>query len=128
MINAMRAYLQTEGNLDYRDCQIAYYTYSMFETPNKYRVNVNVHIQSSTAPTKKTLNLDDSFDTESEAINYGIEQGKKFIDENYENGKIVLMTPEEKNKKNSLSLKPSTPANSTPPSATKQQDAKKKER
>ncbi len=123
MINAMRAYLQTEGQMDYRDCAIAYYTYTMFETPNKYRVNVNVHIQLNKATTKKTLNIDESFDSESAAINYGIEQGKKFIDMNYENGKIVLMSAEEKNKKSNLNLKQSTP-NMTP--STKQQDAKKK--
>ncbi len=108
MINTMRAYLQTEGQLDYRECQIAYYTYSMFDTPNKYRVNVNVHIQSPKSEAKKTLNIDDSFDVESEAINFGIEQGKKFIDTNYESGHIVISKPEDKAKSN-LALKPTTP-------------------
>lgn len=88
MINTLRAYLKTEGKVDYRECQIAYYTYSMFETPNKYKVNVNVHVQSPKNQYKKTLNVDGSFDNESEAINFAIEQGKKYIDTNYESGKI----------------------------------------
>ncbi len=121
MINTMRAYLQTEGQLDYRECQIAYYTYSMFDTPNKYRVNVNVHIQSPKSEAKKTLNIDDSFDEESEAINFGIEQGKKFIDTNYESGHIVISKPEDKSKSN-LALKPTTP----PPA--KQEPKKKDQR
>lgn len=99
MTNAMRAYLQTEGKLDYRQCLIAYYTYSMFDTPSKYRVNVNVHIQSPKKQFKTTLNIDNIFDKESDAINYGIEQGKKFIDANYESGKISFLNPEtEKNR------------------------------
>lgn len=119
MINTMRAYLQTEGQLDYRECQIAYYTYSMFDTPNKFRVNVNVHIQSPKSDAKKTLNIDDSFDVESEAINFGIEQGKKFIDTNYESGHITMGKPEDKSKGN-LTLKAS-------PATIKQQDTKKKD-
>lgn len=88
MINTLRAYLKTEGKVDYRECQIAYYTYSMFETPNKYKVNVNVHVQSPKNQYKKTLSIDSSFDNESEAINFAIEEGKKYIDVNYESGKI----------------------------------------
>lgn len=88
MINTLRAYLKTEGKVDYRECQIAYYTYSMFETPNKYKVNVNVHVQSPKNQYKKTLSVDGSFDNESEAINFAIEEGKKYIDINYESGKI----------------------------------------
>lgn len=100
MINTLRAYLQTEGNVDYRECKIAYYTYSMFETPNKYKINVNVHIQSPKNQSKKTLNIDNSFDNESEAINYGIDQAKKFIDLNYESGKISFISTEsEKDRK-----------------------------
>lgn len=98
MTNTMRAFLQTEGKVDYRDCQIAYYTYSMFETPNKYRINVNVHIQSPKQQYKKTLNIDDSFDNESDAINHGIEQGKKYIDQTYASGKVVFIKTEETKK------------------------------
>src|SRR6185295_12467400 len=113
-------YLQTEGNMDYRECKIAYYTYSMFETPSKFRVNVNVHIQSPKSQYKKTLTIDDSFDSESEAINYGIEQGKKYIDQNYESGKISFITSDTK-RDNPLQKQNLT---ATKPQAEKKKDQK----
>lgn len=109
MINTLRAYLQTEGNLDYRECQIAYYTYSMFETPNKFKVNVNVHVQSPKKQYKKTLNLDNSFDSEAEAINFGIEQGKKYIDQNYEVGAISMTAEKPRARSQTASTPPTTP-------------------
>lgn len=109
MINTMRAYLQTEGKIDYRECQIVYYTYSMFETPNKFKVNVNVHIQSPKKQYKKTLNIDNSFDSESEAINYGIDQGKKYIDQNYESGTISFITTEDKARTRNVAPPANTP-------------------
>lgn len=98
MTNTARAYLKTEGKATYRDCDISYYTYSMFDSPNAYRVNVNVSIQFAQNNTTKTLALDDSFDKESEAINYGIEQGKKFIDRAYEQGKVSLFKADTQDK------------------------------
>lgn len=93
MADIMHAHLKTEGTLDYRDCQITYYTYTMFTIPDKYRVNVSVYLQSPSSQIRKTLNLDDSFKNEKDAINYGIEQGKKYIDQNYASGKIVDIIP-----------------------------------
>lgn len=102
MNNMMHAYLQTEGVVDYRDCQISYYTFSMFETPKVYRVNVNVYIHSDKTDIKKSLNLNDSFNDETEAINYGIEQGKQFIDQIYAKGKIIVLKTDNKNVKSDV--------------------------
>ncbi len=98
MINTARAYLKTEGKTTYRDCDISYYTYSMFDSPNSYRVNVNVSIQFAQNYATKSLALDDSFDKENEAINFGIEQGKKFIDRAYEQGKVSVVKPDMQDK------------------------------
>lgn len=87
----MYAYLKTEGKLDYRECQIDYYTYCMVNTPHKYNVNVNVHIQTLNVKCKKTLNMNTSFDDEKEAIDYGIIQGKNYIDQTYDAGKIKIL-------------------------------------
>lgn len=99
MAEALSAYLRTQGSVDYRNCRISYYTYSMFDTPQKYKVNVNVFMQSPTQEIKRTLALNNSYDNESDAINYGVEQGKKCIDKSYEAGKIAVLDPKmEKNK------------------------------
>lgn len=90
-MNAVHAYLKTEGKIDYRECQVAYYTYCMIATPNKYNITVNVHIQSDSIKCKKTLNIDNNFDTEKEAIDYGITQGKNYIDKSYEAGKVSFL-------------------------------------
>ncbi|HSX20439.1 MAG TPA: hypothetical protein VLG38_04880 [Gammaproteobacteria bacterium] len=120
MINTMRAYLHTEDNVDYRNCKIAYYTYAMFETPNKFKINVNVHIQSPKIQVKKTLNTDNSFDNENDAITYGIAEGKKYIDDSYEAGKISFITTEEKPRRSFTQ-----PNNSTFASPTKSQSQRK---
>lgn len=88
MTNAARALLMSEGKTDYRSCQVFYYTYSMFDKPNKFKIGVNVHMQSHENNTIKTLVLDDEFDMENAAINFGIDQAKKNIDKCYELGKI----------------------------------------
>lgn len=124
MINTLRAYLKTEGKVDYRECQIAYYTYSMFETPNKYKVNVNVHVQSPKNQYKKTLNIDNSFDNESDAINFAIEEGKKYIDTNYESGKINFQI-DDKTRARLSSMAPTTAAPTSTP--TKPQNSQKKD-
>lgn len=123
MINAMRAYLRTEGSVDYRQCKIAYYTYSMFETPNKFKVNVNVHIHSPKKELKKTLNLDNSFDNETEAINYGIDEGKRYIDSSYESGSISFLKAEEPPRRYYMQVKkPSyAPPNNKPQTQHKDQ-------
>ena len=89
-----KAYLKTEGNLNYRDCEIRYYTYCMFETPNKFKINVNVFLHYTQNNYIKTLSLDEYFDKDDAAIKYGIDQGKKFIDHSYELGKISIIKPE----------------------------------
>lgn len=94
MINAAKAYLKTEGSLDYRDCKINYYTYSMFDVPNKFRVNVNVNLHHTQNFYIKSLAIDEYFDKEDAAINYGIDQGKKFIDRSYEQGKVSVIKPD----------------------------------
>lgn len=125
MINVMRAYLQTEGKIDYRECQVVYYTYCMFDTPNRFKVNVNVHVQSPKKQYKKTLNTDSSFDSESDAIEYGIEQGKKYIDQTYEAGKISFIKTEEKVRvRNSTAPTNTTPTSTAP---TKPQTSQKKD-
>ncbi len=80
MLNAVKAYLKTEGKVDYRDCAIEYYTYSMFDAPNQFKVNVNVHIQSPVCDSIKSLALDDSFEKEIDAINFGVNKGKECVD------------------------------------------------
>jgi hypothetical protein len=97
MFNAVKAYLKTEGKVDYRNCEIGYYTYSMFDVPNKFKVNVNVHIQSPKSDSIKSLALDDTFEKESDAINFGIDQGKAYIDKSYDSGKVTnIPQPDEK--------------------------------
>jgi len=91
MINTAKAYLKTKGNMDYRDCALSYYTFSMFDQPNTYKVNVNVELHHTQNNFIKTLALDEQFDKEAAAISYGIEQGKKFIDRSYELGKISVI-------------------------------------
>ncbi len=91
MINTAKAYLKTKGNVDYRGCAVNYYTFSMFDQPNKYKVNVNVELHHTQNNFIKTLALDEQFDKETAAINYGIEQGKKFIDHSYELGKVKIV-------------------------------------
>lgn len=65
----------------------------MFDEPNKYRVNVNLWLHYTQNTFTKTLNLDEYFDKESAALNYGIEQGKKYIDLAYTQGKINILKP-----------------------------------
>lgn len=91
MINTAKAYLRTEGTVEHRGCAIKYYTYSMFELPNKFKINVNVELHYTQNNFIKTLALDEQFDKEEAAINYGIEQGKKFIDHSYDLGKIHIV-------------------------------------
>jgi len=94
MLNTLKAYLKSEGSMNYRDCELRYYTYSMVDEPSKYRVNVNVSLHHTQNNYIKTLALDEFFDQEAAAINYGIDQGKRFIDRNYEQGKISIVEPE----------------------------------
>lgn len=101
MQNAARAYLKTEGAVDYRDCKICYYTYSMFEVPEIFKVNVNIILQNVGNNFTKTLPLDNSFTEEKAAIDYGITQGKNFIDRSYELGKIKIIKPQTENKASS---------------------------
>ncbi len=93
MGNAAKAYLCTEGKMDYRDCQISYYTYAMFDAPNKYKINVNVNVLSTRSKITKTLAIDDTFDKESEAINFGISKGKAYVDQTYREGKLTIINP-----------------------------------
>lgn len=88
MTNAARALLKSEGKTDYRGCQVFYYTYAMFDKPSKFKIGVNVHMQSHQNLIIKTLVIDDEFDMESAAINFGIDQAKKNIEKYYELGKI----------------------------------------
>lgn len=84
MLKAMHAYIGSQGKIEYRTCQIGYYTYSMFESPNKFRVNVNVHMPSASKDiTIKSLTINNDFDKENEAIDFGINKGKEYIDKNY---------------------------------------------
>lgn len=99
MLNAARAYLKTEGKIDYRNCEIGYYTYSMFDIPNIFKVNVNVHIQSSKSDSIKSLALDDSFEKESDAINFGIDKGKAYIDHSYDSGKVTSIKSDDEKAK-----------------------------
>jgi len=91
MLDAVKAYLKTKGKIDYRDCEINYYTYSMFDTPNRFRVNVNVHIHSPKFNSIKSLALDETFQKESDAINFGIDKGKACIDRSYDSGKTIAI-------------------------------------
>ena len=89
--NHLKAYLKTKGTLEYRGCAIYYYTYSMFDEPNKFKIIVNVELHYTQNNFIKTLALDEQFDKEDAAINYGIKQGKKMIDKSYELGKINIV-------------------------------------
>lgn len=91
MFNATKAYLKTEGSLTYRDCKISYYTYSIENIPNKFRVNVNLELHYTQNNYTKTLVIDDVFDQDQSAISFGIEQGKKMIDHYYDLGKISII-------------------------------------
>jgi uncharacterized protein YukJ len=91
MINTAKAYLGTEGTVNYRGCAINYYTYTMADNPTRFQIIVNVELHYSQNDFIKTLNLDESFDKEDLAINYGVEQGKIFIDRAYEQGKIDIL-------------------------------------
>lgn len=93
MINTAKAYLKTEGTLNHRGCAINYYTYSMFDQPSKYKINVNVELHYTQNNFIKTLSLDNTFENEDAAINYGIEEGKKFIDKAYDMGKVNIIKP-----------------------------------
>lgn len=91
MINtAKKAYLKSEGSTSHRGCAINYFTYSLFDHPNKFMINVNVELHFTQNDFIKTLPLDAEFDRESQAVDYGIEQGKVFIDKAYEQGKVNL--------------------------------------
>lgn len=83
-MNNARAYLQTEGKVDYRDCLIAYYTYSLVGSPIKYNINVNIHMHLPSRQLKKTLAIDEVFNSNREAIDYGIIKGKQYIDKKHE--------------------------------------------
>jgi hypothetical protein len=95
MAENAKAYLRTEGSVDYRDCKIAYYTYSMGSSPHIFSINVNVLIQHPNHQVKRTLAINDTFDNESNAINFGVTEGKKYIDRNYESGKIAILHPDD---------------------------------
>src|SRR5690349_10465824 len=100
MINTARAYLKSEGKLEHRGCAINYFTYSMFDVPNKFKINVNVELHYSQNNFIKTLALDEMFDKEDAAVNYGVQKGKECIDRSYDQGKIniVKINPGLKNK------------------------------
>ena len=91
MIDGAKAYLKTQGNLEYRDCKIFYYTYSMFDKPEKFRVNVNVKLHHAQNDYTKSLNMDEDFEKEQAAIEHGVKQGKQFIDSAYNSGKISVV-------------------------------------
>lgn len=93
MTNAASALLKNEGDTAYRDCKVTYYTYTMFERPNFYKVGVSVHIQSPQGIWIKTLPLDQEFNDEKSAINFGIDEAKKNIDKYYSLGKIPVIKP-----------------------------------
>lgn len=88
MTYAAKALLKSEGKTDYRGCNISYYTYSMLDKPNVFRIGANVHIQAPQNIYTKTLAIDNEFNTENEAINFGIDYAKKSIDIYYETVKI----------------------------------------
>ena len=90
-----RAYLKTEGKLDYRDCLIAYYTYVRIESPAKCNINVNIHMHLPSRQLKKTLAIDEVFDSENTAIDYGVNQGKKYIDKKHDSSVTFLKLEEE---------------------------------
>jgi len=119
MRNTAKAYLKTEGKLGYRDCEICYYTYNLDNAPNKYLVNVNVCIQPEPNNYIKSLAINECFDKDEEAINYGIVQGKKFIDQSYELGKVKIVKPTANNKKPDTQPKPSKPEKPKSPQAKK---------
>lgn len=112
MINTAKAYLQTEGNIEYRGCGINYYTYNMSNNPSRFKVVVNVELHHTQNDFVKTLNLDDDFEREEDAINYGIEKGKKFIDHAYEQGKVDLVRINTTQEPKLNNDKPTKPANS----------------
>lgn len=111
MRNTAKAYLKTEGKLGYRDCEICYYTYNMIDLPSKFMVNVNVCLQHTHNSYVKSLSLNESFDKDEEAINFGIIEGKKYIDKSYELGKVKIVKSELDNKKlDQPPTKPTKPA------------------
>lgn len=83
MTDAARALLQTKGQTEYRDCQISYYTYTMFEYPGSFKIGVNVYIQAEHNDLIKTLVLDKEFPSENAAIDFGVDEAKKYIDKYY---------------------------------------------
>ena len=87
MTNAARALLQTKGQAEYRDCQISYYTYTMFEHPGTFKIGVNVYIQPEHNNVIKTLVLDKEFASETAAIDFGVDEAQKYIDKYYTQGK-----------------------------------------
>ncbi len=89
-MNNAAAYLKTKGKLDYRDCLIDYYTYVRIESPAKYNINVNIHMHLPSRQLKKTLVIDEVFDNENTAIDYGVSQGKEYIDKKHESNITFL--------------------------------------
>lgn len=116
-----KAYLKTEGKLDYRDCEISYYTYNMFDVPTRFLVNVNVRLQHIHNDYIKTLALNESFDKDEEAINFGIIEGKKFIDDSYQQGKVKIV-------KTDPNIKKPLTANKAPPKTNEPQKNKQGKR
>lgn len=84
-----KGYIETQGQLSYRDCEIDYYTYKLCGDNKNFHINVNVafHAQNSFII---SLPLDDSFEEEEQAVDFGIEQGKQFIDHSFEEGKFMF--------------------------------------
>jgi len=117
MRNTAKAYLKTEGKLGYRDCEICYYTYNMCDLPAKFMVNVNVCLQHTKNNYIKSLALNESFDQDEEAINFGIIEGKKYIDKSYELGKVKIVKPDADKKK----ANPATKAPTKPPTKPEKQ-------
>lgn len=96
MLNTVKAYMKSQGKVDYKGYQVEYYTYSMIDVPTKFKVNVNVYIQSPKDTTIRSLALDDSFEKEKDAINFGIGKGKAYINSYYSKSKEKVKTCKKK--------------------------------
>lgn len=90
MGNTAKAFLGTEGKVDYRKCEVCYYTYTMSNKPNKFGIIVNVTLKHDKNDYTVTLALDKTFSSEDEAIKFGVAQGEKFIDRAYKEGRKGL--------------------------------------
>lgn len=93
MFKAVKAYLKSSGSIEYRDCKVSYYTYYRESDPTKFGITVNVELHYTQNNYIKTLSIDEVFSQEQDAINYGLDRGRKAIDKYYELGKISVVKP-----------------------------------